>query len=592
MPISERKQVMDIFDVLTLIGGLCLFLFGMNLMGEALERSAGSKLRSLLEKLTTNKLAGLLTGLAVTGVIQSSSATTVMVVGFVNSGLMSLKQAINVIMGANVGTTVTAWVLSLGGIDSEVIWLQLLKPTSFTPVLALIGIGLHMFSKSNKKKEIGTIFLGFATLMFGMDTMSDAVGGLADIPQFQELFIMFKNPILGVIVGAVLTGIIQSSSASVGILQALAGTTGQVSYGAAIPIIMGQNIGTCVTALLSSVGTGKNARRAAFVHLFFNIIGTVILLTVFSIVNAIFSPAFLDESASYAGIAVCHSIFNVTCTCILLPMSGLLEKLVYKLVPDDKSTKEETQLLDERLLVTPPIALEQCAHRAADLAGFAASALDDSLTILKQYTPELAAVIREKEEKSDRYEDVLSTYLVKLSSRQISASDSSEAAKLLKIIGDFERISDHAVNILESAEEMREKNIALTPSAVKELSVMCGAVQEITDLALAAFLKNDLDAAVQVEPLEEVIDNLREKLRSSHIQRLQQGECSIIAGFIWSDLLTNLERTADHCSNIAGCIIDIAAENMNLHESLREMRNTNEGFKEHFDRYCEKYSIA
>ncbi|MBE6851062.1 MAG: Na/Pi cotransporter family protein [Ruminococcus sp.] len=583
---------MDIFDVLTLIGGLCLFLFGMNLMGEALERSAGSKLRSLLEKLTTNRAAGLLTGLAVTGVIQSSSATTVMVVGFVNSGLMSLRQAINVIMGANIGTTVTAWVLSLGGIESDVLFLQLLKPTSFTPVLALIGIGLHMFSKSDKKKEIGTIFLGFATLMFGMDTMSGSVSGLADIPQFQELFIMFKNPILGVLVGAVLTGIIQSSSASVGILQALAGTTGQVSYGAAIPIIMGQNIGTCVTALLSSVGTNKNARRAAFVHLFFNIIGTVILLTVFSIINAVFAPALFDESASHAGIAVAHSIFNITCTCILLPMSGLLEKLVYKLVPEDKSQKEETPILDERLLVTPPIALEQCAHRAADLAGFAASALGDSLKILKNYTPELAAAIRENEEKSDQYEDVLSTYLVKLSSHQISAADSSEAAKLLKIIGDFERISDHAVNILESAEEMREKNIRLTPAAVKELSVICGAVQEITDHALAAFLKNDLDAAAQVEPLEEVIDILREKLRSSHIQRLQQGECSIVAGFIWSDLLTNLERTADHCSNIAGCIIDIAAENMNLHESLREMRSSNEGFKEQYTLYREKYSIA
>ncbi len=582
---------MDIFDVLALIGGLCLFLFGMNLMGDALERSAGSKLRSLLEKLTTNKFVGLLTGLVVTGVIQSSSATTVMVVGFVNSGLMSLKQAINVIMGANIGTTVTAWLLSLGGIESDNLFIQLLKPTSFTPVLALIGIGLHMFSKSDKKKEIGTIFLGFATLMFGMDAMSEAVSGLRDVPQFQELFIMFKNPILGVLVGAILTGIIQSSSASVGILQALA-STGQVSFGAAIPIIMGQNIGTCVTALLSSVGTNKNARRAAFVHLFFNIIGTVILLTVFSIISALLKPAILDESATYMGIAVCHSIFNVTCTCILLPMSGLLEKLVYKLVPEDKAQEEETPLLDERLLVTPPIALEQCAHRAADLAGFAAGALGDSLAVLKNYTPELAANIRKNEELSDQYEDVLNTYLVKLSSHQISAADSSEAAKLLKIIGDFERISDHAVNILESAEEMREKNITLTPAAVQELSVISAAVQEITDYAYKAFLNNDLDAAAQVEPLEEVIDNLREKLRSQHIKRLQQGECTIIAGFIWSDLLTNLERTADHCSNIAGCVIDMAAENMNIHESLREMRNTSEDFKERFKNYRNKYSIV
>ncbi len=582
--------MMDIFDVLALIGGLCLFLFGMNLMGDALERSAGNKLRSLLEKLTTNKIAGLLTGLAVTGVIQSSSATTVMVVGFVNSGLMTLKQAINVIMGANIGTTVTAWLLSLGGIESDNLFIQLLKPTSFTPILALIGIGLHMFSKSDKKKEIGTIFLGFATLMFGMDAMSDAVSGLRDVPQFQELFIMFKNPILGVLAGAILTAIIQSSSASVGILQALA-STGQVSFGAAVPIIMGQNIGTCVTALISSVGTNKNARRAAFVHLFFNIIGTVIVLIVFSIVTAILKPAILDESATYMGIAVCHSIFNVVCTALLLPMSGLLEKLVYKLVPEDKKV-EETPLLDERLLVTPPIALEQCEHRATDLAGFAADAIRDSLKVLSDYTPELAASIREKEELSDQYEDLLNTYLVKLSSHQISVSDSEEAAKLLKIIGDFERISDHSVNILESAEEMREKNIQLTPAAVRELSVICAAVQEITDLAHTAFLHNDLEAAAKVEPLEEVIDDLREKLRSRHIQRLQQGDCTIIAGFIWSDLLTNLERTADHCSNIAGCVIDMASENLNLHESLREIRTTSEEFKESYKNYHEKYSIA
>ncbi len=581
---------MDIFDVLALIGGLCLFLFGMNLMGDALERSAGNKLRSLLEKLTTSKIAGLFTGLAVTGVIQSSSATTVMVVGFVNSGLMTLRQAINVIMGANIGTTVTAWLLSLGGIESDNLFIQLLKPTSFTPVLALIGIGLHMFSKSSKKKEIGTIFLGFATLMFGMDAMSDAVSGLRDVPQFQELFIMFKNPILGVLAGAILTAIIQSSSASVGILQALA-STGQVSFGAAIPIIMGQNIGTCATALLSSVGTNKNARRAAFVHLFFNIIGTVILLTVFSIVSAILKPVILDESATYMGIAVCHSVFNVVCTALLLPMSGLLEKLVYKLVPEDKKT-EETPLLDERLLVTPPIALEQCEHRAGDLANFAATAIRDSLSLFSEYTPALASSIREREEQSDEYEDLLNTYLVKLSSHNISVQDSEEAAKLLKIIGDFERISDHSVNIVESVEEMREKQIAFTPAAMQELSVICEAVEEITGLALDAFLHNDITAAAQVEPLEEVIDNLREKLRSRHIQRLQQGECTIIAGFIWSDLLTNLERTADHCSNIAGCVIDMAQENLNLHESLREMRSSSEDFKKSYQSYSKKYSIA
>ncbi len=583
---------MDIFDVLTLIGGLCLFLFGMTLMGDALERRAGGKLRSLLEKLTSNKIAGLLTGIAVTSVIQSSSATTVMVVGFVNSGLMSLKQAINVIMGANIGTTVTAWILSLGGIESSNVFVQLLKPTSFTPILALIGIAFHMFSKSDKRKETGTILLGFATLMFGMDTMSDAVSGLSNIPQFQQLFVMFKNPILGVIAGAILTAVIQSSSASVGILQALA-STGQVSFGAAIPIIMGQNIGTCVTAMISSVGTNKNARRAAFVHLFFNIIGTVILLIVFSIVSAVLKPAILDESASYAGIAVAHSAFNVVCTLILLPMSGLLEKLVYKLVPEDKDAGEpKNELIDERLLVTPPIALEQCSHRVAEMAGFASKTLEDSLMALRKYSPELAESVRENETMTDKYESLLGSYLVKLSSHNVSAADGEEAAKLLKIIGDFERISDHGVNILESAEEMQQKNLVLTPAAMNELTVMCNAVQEIMNLTVNAFLNNDMEAAIEIEPLEEVIDKLREKLRTRHIKRLQQGECSIEVGFIWSDLLTDLERTSDHCSNIAGCLIDMATESMNIQDSFREVRDSSKHFKEKYTLYREKYSIS
>ncbi len=584
-------ETFTIFNFLAMMGGLAMFLFGMSHMGDALERLSSGKLESMLEKLTNNKIKAVALGAAVTAIIQSSSAVTVTLVGFVNSGVMKLGQAVPIIMGSNIGTTITAWLLSLVGIESSNIFVSMLKPTSFSPILGIIGAAMVMFAKNEKKKTTGGIFLGFVVMMYGMNAMGDAMDPLANDPNFQQILTMFENPLLGVLTGAVLTGVIQSSAASVGILQMLA-LTGTISYGAAIPIIMGQNIGTCVTAMISSVGTNKNARRAAFVHLFFNILGTVILLTIFSIVTAMLQPVILDESATYMGIAVCHSIFNVTCTAVLLPMSGLLEKLVYKLVPEDKAKEEETPLLDERLLVTPPIALEQCAHRASDLAGFAAKALGDSLNVLKGYTPELAASIREMEEKSDEYEDVINTYLVKLSTHQISAADSSEAAKLLKIIGDFERISDHAVNILASAEEMRDKNISLTPAATKELSIMCGAVQEVTDLALEAFLHNNLDAAAKVEPLEEVIDKLREKLRSQHIKRLQQGECSIIAGFIWSDLLTNLERTADHCSNIAGCVIDMAAENMNLHESLREMRNTSEEFKQQFTAYREKYTIA
>ena len=437
---------MDIFDVLSLIGGLSLFLFGMNVMGQALERRAGNKLRTLLGRLTTNRMSGFLTGLGVTAVIQSSSATTVMVVGFVNSGLMTLSQAINVIMGANVGTTVTAWILSLSGIDSGNMIVQLFKPSSFTPILALVGIIFYMFCNNSKKKDTGTILLGFATLMFGMETMSAAVSGLRDVPAFQELFIMFRNPVLGVLAGALLTAIIQSSSASVGILQALA-VTGQVSFGAAIPIIMGQNIGTCVTAMISSVGANKNAKRAAFVHLSFNIIGTVVWLTVFCIIKALFAPALLNQSASLVGIAVAHSVFNVLCTILLLPMAGFLEKLAQRVVPDAKEPEVRTEL-DERLLVTPPLALENCRKVSITMAETSAAALKEGLICLRSYDSALAEAIREKESKTDYYEDILGTYLVKLSGSQISENDSSEATKLLKVIGDFERISDHALNLL------------------------------------------------------------------------------------------------------------------------------------------------
>lgn len=578
---------MDLFDALTLIGGLCLFLFGMNIMGGALERSAGNKLETMIGRLTTGKLAGLLTGLGVTAVIQSSSATTVMVVGFVNSRLMSLKQAIHVIMGANIGTTVTAWILSLGGISGDNLFLKLLKPSSFTPVLALIGIVLFMFTKSNRKKDIGMVLLGFATLMFGMETMTDAVSGLKEIPAFRELFLMFKNPVLGVLAGAVLTAVIQSSSASVGILQALA-ATGAVSYGAAIPIIMGQNIGTCITALISSVGTTKNAKRAALVHLSFNIIGTAVCLGAFSAVNALFAPALLNEAATFAGIATAHSIFNVACTLLLLPMSGLLERLVYKLVPDAK-TPETVSVLDERLLATPAIALE-CAHNlTVEMAKTATDALKSSLQCLGQYDKAKAEAIREAEDETDRLEDIIGSYLVKISTKQLNEAEGATASMLLKAIGDFERVSDHAVNILESAEEMRDKGIVFSDSAKTELDSLSMATLEIVDLSYLAFTQESDAHARLVEPLEQVIDRMKELLRSRHIDRLRMGDCGIEAGFVWSDLITNMERVSDHCSNIAGCMMDSKEQNMNLHESLKILRSDNAFYREKYTEYTKKY---
>ncbi len=580
---------MDIFDVLTMAGGLSLFLFGMSIMGQALERRAGEKLRSLLGKLTTNKLAGLLTGLVITAAIQSSSAATVMVVGFVNSGLMTLEQATHVIMGANVGTTVTAWILSLAGIDSGNLFVELLKPSSFTPVLALVGIVFYMFCKDDKKNDEGMILLGFATLMFGMETMSGAVSGLRDVPAFRELFVMFQTPVLGVLAGALLTAIIQSSSASVGILQALA-VTGQVSYGAAVPIIMGQNIGTCVTAMFSAIGANKNAKRAATVHLFFNIIGTAVWLSVFCLVRVLLAPAFLDQPASLLGIAVAHSVFNVLCTILLLPASDLLEKLADRMILEAKGSEARPEL-DERLLATPPIALKRCREVTADMARISVRALKDSLLALRGYTPELAASIREKEEQTDRYEDMLGTYLVRLSAKQISGADNAEAAMLLKDIGDFERIADHAVNLLRSAKELAKKKMVFTGPAMSELEVLFAAVDEVLDLSLTAFLENDLGAALKVEPLEQVIDKLKEQMRTRHILRLQQGACTIDAGFIWADLLTDLERTSDHCSNLSGSIIDMAQHNMNTHQALRSMKNDSGDFRQRFEAYTAKYAL-
>ena len=579
---------MDIFDALEMIGGLCLFLFGMNIMGQALERRAGSKLRTTLSKMTGKTMTGFLTGLVVTAIIQSSSATTVMVVGFVNSGLMTLKQAIGVIMGANIGTTVTAWLLSLGGISGDAIWVQLLKPTSFTPVLALIGIIMYMFSKDSRKNDTGMILLGFATLMFGMDTMSGAVSGLREVPAFRQMFIAFTNPLLGVLAGAALTAIIQSSSASVGILQALA-LSGQVSYGAAIPIIMGQNIGTCVTALISSVGTSRSAKRAAVVHLSFNVIGTIVWLTVFCIVRAVAAPAILGESATMYGIAIAHSAFNIACTAILLPVSGLLEKLAIRLVPDGKK-KEVEVTLDERLLATPPLALEQCSVVTEDMAYYAAGAMKKAIDCVMEFNPKTAQEVRESEDETDKYEDMLGTYLLKLGAEPLSDENSEEVTELLKLIGDFERIGDHAVNVVESAEEMHEKSLEFSRSAKYELSVMAAAVGEVLDLAVKAFADDDAQAAKAVEPLEQVVDDLKNELRTRHILRMKKGECSIEAGFVWSDLLTNLERVSDHCSNVALCVLDKKKHTLNAHETQHEREEVPE-FSDQYRRYSEKYAL-
>ena len=583
------EQGFDIFSALTMIGGLCLFLFGMDLMGSALERRAGNSLRTVLGKLTNNPFMGFLTGLGVTAVIQSSSATTVMVVGFVNSGLMSLRQSISVIMGANIGTTVTAWVLSLSGIGDGNLFVKLLKPSSFTPVLALIGIVLYLFLKGSKKKDTGMILLGFATLMFGMETMSDAVAGLKHVDAFTSLFTLFENPLLGVLVGAVLTAIIQSSSASVGILQALA-TTGAVSFGAAIPIIMGQNIGTCVTAMLSSIGAKKAAKRAAVVHLSFNVIGTAVWLTVFCIVSLFIPAEWLSSPVGTVGIPVAHSCFNLCCAFLLFPMAGLLEKLACRLVPDSK-TPEAVVELDERLLATPPLALAAAHNLTVTMADVAIRSLKNGMRALTEYSPDLARAIREDEDKSDHYEDILGSYLVKLSSNRLGDADSAEAAKLLRLIGDFERISDHSVNLLEAAEELREKGLSLSEDAMAELSVLLLATDEILDLAKASFVNADLDAAVRVEPLEDVIDGLKEKLRGAHILRMQQGKCSIEAGFVWSDLLTNLERVSDHCSNVAGCLLDMAGASLSLHETLRAVRTANEEYDERHRAFAEKYAL-
>ena len=584
---KEWRKDMNIFSLLSLIGGLSLFLFGMSLMGQALERQAGNRLKLLLGKLTTNRIAGLMTGLGVTAIIQSSSATTVMVVGFVNSGLMSLRQAINVIMGANVGTTVTAWILSLSGISSDNIFVRLLKPSSFTPLLALVGIIIYMFAKESKKKDTGMILLGFATLMFGMESMSGSVSALRDIPEFQNMFLAFSNPVLGVLIGAILTAIIQSSSASVGILQALA-STGAVTYGSTIPIIMGQNIGTCITAIISSVGTNKNAKRSAIVHLSFNVIGTIVWLTVFCIVKTLAFQDLLGESASLMGIALIHSVFNILCTVLMLPFAGLLERMVKKIIPDNE-VEEQPEELDSRLLGSPALALERCNQVLDAMAQKAVASIKDSINSIFRYDKEIALRIREAEDETDHLEDILGTYLVKLTATQLGDNESAKATEYMKLIGDYERIADHAVNILQSAEELEQKGIVFSEQAKKEYDLIAEAVGEILDMSYTAFKDTDLKSARKTEALEQIVDELKETLRTRHILRLQKRECSVDAGFVWSDILTNLERVADHCSNISGCVLDTAGHTMNIHQNQRLLRNSGENFGQELMELRKKY---
>lgn len=581
---------MDIFSVITLLGGLAFFLYGMNVMSSGLEKLAGGKLEIILKKMTSNKIKSLLLGMGITIAIQSSSALTVMLVGLVNSGIMELSQTIGVLMGSNIGTTLTAWILSLSGIEGDNPFLRMLKPESFSPIIALIGVIMIMTAKHNRTKDIGKIMVGFSVLMTGMTLMSGAVSPLADSPQFSHILTAFRNPIMGVLVGAVFTGVIQSSAASVGILQALS-LTGQVTYGMAIPIIMGQNIGTCVTAMLSSVGTNKNARRAAVVHLSFNIIGTVVWLALFEAANAIFRFAFVSTAIDTFHIALIHSIFNLLCTLMLLPCCGLLEKLSYRIIPDGRSTDTAT-VLDERLFATPAIALVKSEELAKRMAADSELALHESLQAVLGFTPELAASVRQREDDTDRYEDTLGTFLVHLATQPMSEQDSVESSKLLHLIGDFERIADHAVNIIESAEELKEKGVSFTDSAKKELQTMLNAVGEIVDLTSRAFLQDDLTLARQVEPLEQVIDKLKDELRTNHIARLQRGECSLAAGFVLSDLLTNLERVADHCSNIAGCLLDMKNERIDLHKYLGDVKSGSNEFLMQYNTFKKKYKLA
>ena len=567
---------MGMTNVLNMLCGLALFLYGMHVMGEGLTRASGGKLEGILEKLTKSKLKAVLLGAAVTAVIQSSSATTVMVVGFVNSGIMRLSQAAGVIMGANIGTTITSWILSLTGIQGDNLLLTLCKPSTFTPVLAMIGVICLLFTKSDKKHDAGSILVGFAVLMTGMEMMSGAVKPLANVPEFTNILLMFTNPILGVIAGMLLTAIIQSSSASVGILQALC-ATGAVKYSAALPIIMGQNIGTCVTALLAGVGASKNAKRAALIHLYFNIIGTVLFMAAFYGINAVFPFAFLDDAANAAGIAVIHTTFNIIATAVLLPFSGTLEKLATLTIRDDNTVEriDDFQLLDERFLSNTAFAVEQCKVVTDRMAQLTREAIFDAIALVDggEYTVEKAERIEALETKIDRYEDKLGTYMVKLSRAKLSQKDGHTLSLLLHSISDFERISDHAVNLLDSVKEMNEKKMSFSPAAASELHVFSLAVRDIVERSFDSFLRDDVELAKTVEPLEACIDDINVNIKSRHIERLTTGQCTIELGFVLTDISTNFERVSDHCSNIAVYEIQVPKDEYDAHEYLQNVKH-------------------
>ena len=589
---------MDLFSILTLIGGLALFLYGMNAMGDGLAKVSGGKLEKILENLTSNPIKAVLLGAGVTAVIQSSSATTVMVVGFVNSGIMKLSQAVGVIMGANIGTTITSWILSLTGIQSDNFIIQMFKPTSFSPVLAIIGVIFILFINDSKKKDIGTIFIGFAILMYGMDMMSSAVKPLAEVPEFTNLLLKFSNPLLGVIAGALLTAVIQSSSASVGILQALC-LTGAVPFSAAIPIIMGQNIGTCITAILSAIGAKKNAKRAAAVHLYFNLIGTVIFMTVFYLINAVVGFSFFHQAATPAGIAVIHSVFNVTATIILLPFAKGLEKLACLTIRDKKedvvvsAEDREFMILEPRFLEKPAFAVEQSRNAARKMAEESHNALFTALSLVDKYSEEGVERVENMESKVDRYEDELGTYLVKLSHKDISEADSHSLSIMLHCIGDFERISDHAVNIMESAQELYEKGLKFSENAKKDLEVLGQAVEDIVNTEYEVFDKQDMKLAEKIEPLEEVIDELSKEVKRRHVQRLRNGECTIEMGFILSDITTCLERVADHCSNIGVCVTQVSEDLYDTHSHLNTVKtHPDESFYHDLEDARLKYQLS
>ena len=583
---------MTIFDVLSLLCGLALFLYGMDVMGDALKKSAGNQLKSILGKMTSNQFKGFLLGLGVTMIIQSSSATTVMVVGFVNSATMTLTQAIGVIMGANVGTAVTAWLTGMSGMgegEGVTAFAKWLKPDTWMPILAIIGICLIMFVKRGKKRELGTILLGFAVLMTGMAMMSDSVAGLKDSESFKSILTMFNNPILGVLAGLVLTAIVQSSSASVGILQSLT-TTGAITFGAAIPIVMGQNIGTCVTAMISSLGASKNGKRAAWAHLYFNVISVVVWLSAFYAVDAFVDFAFVDQTINMWGVAFVHTFFKILAVALLAPFTKLLEKLAVATVKGEENGVASR--LDERLLATPAIALESANAIASEMATVSCSVLKDAISLLSEYDSKKADTVRDGEDAADKMEDALGSYLVKLSAENMLANDSHKATMLLHIIGDYERISDHAVNIAESAEEMKDKKLSFSAEAQKELATLTAAVSEILTLTEQAFTQKNLATALYVEPLEQVIDDLRDRIKANHVLRLQKSECTIEHGFILSDLLNNLERVADHCSNVAACLLEMREhDGMAMHKYLSALHNSGGDFDARYNDYAKKYAL-